>query len=143
MIEQKTEHTKNNLKHTLRLDDKLILHENWLLVDLFQLEVGDAQWFLENKEIVCNTFAQMHKEHNVLCLLFLHDLTYSKTYVFANFENALRYLFNAKCFESVVYHEDKGYIAFSDIYIRKDALPILSKILKKIDHSLFLQQFLQ
>ena len=114
-----------------------------MLVDLFQLEVGDVQWFLDNTEILCNTFSTMHQKHNVLCFLFLHDLTYSNTYVFANFENALRYLFNEKCFESAVYHEDKGYIAFSDIYIRKDALPILSKILKKIDHSLLLQQFLQ
>lgn len=143
MIEQKTEYTKNHLKHTLRLDDKLILHENWLLVDLFQLEVGDAQWFLDNTETVCNTFSTMHQEHNVLCLLFLHDLTYSKTYVFANFEHILRYLTKEQCFWDSIYHEDKGYIAFSDIFIRKDALPVMKKIFEKIDNSLLLQQFLQ
>jgi hypothetical protein len=92
MIQAKTDYAKKHFMHMLRTDDKLMLLENGLLIDLLQIEVGDGSRFLQNTALIENAVQKLHTEQQVLCILHLHDIEKKKTYLLSNYEHFLRYL---------------------------------------------------
>ena len=140
MIKAKTDYAKKHLKHMFHADGKLMLLDNWLLVDLLQLEIGDGERFLKNISLIEETIRTLHTEQQVLCLLHLHDIEKKKTYLLSNYEHFLRYISQQpRC--TGMHHG--SYIEFSELFIRKDTWPLLANLLKKIDNSYLLQDFLK
>lgn len=141
MLTAKSNHAKKHLKRVLRNDDKLVLYENWLLVNFLQLEVADASIFLRDVSLLQKTIDTFHeKKQEVLCIVHLHDIVEKKTYLFSNYENFLWYIAKQ---ERCSWEFTDSYIIFPGLFIRKDAIPLITSLLKKIDQSSLLQKFLE
>lgn len=139
LAEQKTKYTKENMMQVLAEDSKLIMLPKGQLVDYLQLEVRNAEQFLDQISVINEHLQEIHREVECLNILHLHDIQAGITYFFSNYPDFLRYLevhnFPGK--------RQEQYRVSYELLMRKDTIPLLKPILASIDNSTVLWKFLQ